>query len=64
MPKLIGIISQRLAKYLELFLTVKLPPFRSRCFELYERLWAECLTHIGGHNVHYIMPKPIGINSQ
>jgi len=64
MPKSIGINSQWLAKYLELFLTVKLPPFWSRCFEPYERVWAKYLVHIGGFSVPYIMPKSIGINSQ
>jgi len=63
-PKSIGINSQRLAKYLELFLTVKLPPFWSMCFEPYERIWAKCLCHIGGFNVPYIMPKSIGINPE
>jgi len=65
MPKLIGINSQRLAKDLEPFLTVKHPTFWSRSFEPYERVWPKFLSHIGGFNMpYYFMPKSIGINSQ
>ena len=53
-----------MAKYLELFLIVKLPPFCSRCFEPHEGVWEKCLPHVGGFNVPQIMPKLIGINSQ